>query len=222
MAESGFTPLSHYMEYPPDEMRRRSASFRDDKRRRRSVRDFSDRPVSAEVISDCILAAGSAPSGANRQPWHFVAVSDTETKRQIRQAAENVERELYEKRASEEWLNALAPLKTDENKPFLESAPCLIIVFAEKYRLLPDRTKELNYYVNESVGIATGILITAVHNAGLACLTYTPSPMGFLNKMLNRPYNERPFLLLVVGYPAEGVNVPNLSKKTLDEISTFV
>lgn len=222
MIHSDFTPLSHYIEYPPDEMKQRSVSFLDDIRRRRSVRDFSDRPVPAEVISDCILAAGSAPSGANRQPWHFVVVRNAEVKHWIRQAAENVEHELYNKRASEQWLNALAPLKTNPTKPFLETAPCLIAIFAEKYKLLPDGTKELNYYVNESVGIATGMLITAIHNAGLVCLPYTPSPMRFLNTILNRPENERPFLVLAVGYPADGATVPELDKKTLEQISTFV
>ncbi len=222
MTEPGFAPLSHHIEYPPQEMKQRSASFLDTIQRRRSIRDFSERPVSVEVISDCILAASSAPSGANRQPWHFVVVSDAQTKRLIRQAAESVEHELYIKHASKEWLNALAPLKTNPSKPFLETAPCLIAIFAEKYRLLPDGIKELNYYVNESVGIATGMLITAIHNVGLACLPYTPSPMRFLNRILDRPENERPFLILVVGYPADGATVPELDKKTLGEISTFV
>ena len=222
MTHSDFTPLSHYTEYPPDEMKRRSASFLDDIRRRRSIRDFSDKPVPAEVINNCILAAGSAPSGANRQPWHFVVVRGNEAKRQICQAAESVERELYNKRASEQWLNALATFKTNPDKPFLETAPCLITIFAEKYKLLPDGTKELNYYVNESVGIATGILITAIHNAGLVCLPYTPSPMRFLNTILERPENERPFLLLVAGYPADGATAPKLDKKTLEQITTFV
>jgi len=222
MTDSGFTPLSTYTEYTPEEMKQRSASFLDDVRRRRSIRDFSDRPVPAEVINDCILAAGSAPSGANRQPWHFVVVCDNHIKSQIRQAAENVERELYGKRASEQWLNALAPLKTNPDKPFLETAPCLIAIFAERYKLLQDGTKELNYYVNESVGIATGVLITAIHNAGLVCLPYTPSPMRFLNTILKRPENERPFMVLVVGYPADGATAPKLDKKMLEQISTLV
>jgi len=222
MTQPDFIPLSDYTEYPPDEMKKRSASFLDDMRRRRSMRDFSNRSVSAEVISNCVLAAGSAPSGANRQPWHFVVVHDAEIKRQIRQAAENVERELYDKRASKEWLNALTTFKTTSDKPFLQTAPCLIAIFAEKYKLLPDGTKELNYYVTESVGIATGILITALHHAGLVCLPYTPSPMRFLNTILKRPDNERPLLVLAVGYPAEGATVPELDRKTLEQISTFV
>jgi iodotyrosine deiodinase len=222
MTEMGFSPLSQYIEYPPEEMNRRAASFFDMARRRRSVRSFSSRNIPVEVIKHCISAAATAPSGANRQPWHFVVISDIEVKRQIRAASEKVEHDLYNKRASEEWLNALAPLKTDASKSFLEKAPVIIAVFAEKYKLLPDGNKELNYYVNESVGIATGILITAIHNAGLACLPYTPSPMQFLNAILKRPENERPFLVLVVGYPADNVEVPNLSKKILDQISTFV
>ncbi|MFC1979080.1 nitroreductase family protein [Chloroflexota bacterium] len=196
-------------------MKQRSASFLNDIRHRRSVRDFSDQPVPAKIISDCILAAGSAPSGTNKQPWHFVVVCDAEVKHRIRQSAENVEHEMYNKRASEQWLNALAPLKTNSTKPFLETAPRLIAIFAEKYKLLPDGTKELNYYVTESVGIAIGILITAIHNAGLVCLPYTPSPMRFLNTILKRPENERPFLLLVIGYPADGITVPNLARKRL-------
>jgi nitroreductase len=222
MTEPDFIPLSSYTEYPPDEIKHHSTLFLNNAQRRRSVRDFSDRHVPKEVIQNCILAAGSAPSGANRQPWHFVAVSDTDTKRQIRLAAENVEQALYNKRASKQWLNALARFKTDPDKPFLQIAPWLIVIFAQKYKLLADRTKELNYYVNESAGIAAGILITAIHNAGLVCLPYTPSPMGFLNKILTRPENERPFMVLVVGYPADDVTVPNLPKKTLRQISTFV
>jgi nitroreductase len=222
MKEPDFVPLSSYTKYPPNEMKRRSALFLNDVRRRRSVRSFSNRPVPEEIIQNCILAAGNAPSGANRQPWHFVVVSNPEIKSKIRQAAENVERELYNKRASEQWLNALARFKTNSDKPFLTSAPWLIVIFAEKYEMLSDGTKELNYYINESVGIATGILITAIHNAGLACLPYTPSPMHFLNTILKRPKNERPFLVLVVGYPADGITVPKLDRKTLERTSTFV
>jgi iodotyrosine deiodinase len=222
MSTSKFIPLTSYREYAPQEMEERAASFRADMQRRRSVRQFSSRPVAREVIQDCLLAAGSAPSGANLQPWHFVVVSDAGVKRQIREAAEKEEHEFYHGRAPQEWLDALAPLGTDEQKPFLEIAPYLIVIFAQNYTLLPDGRKLKNYYVTESVGIATGILITALHQAGLVSLTHTPSPMGFLNQILARPENERPFLLLVVGYPADGATVPQLKKKSLKEIATFV
>jgi iodotyrosine deiodinase len=217
-----FVPLDHFREYPPAEMEARAAAFYDDARRRRTVRHFSSRPVPRQVIEHCLLAAGTAPNGANLQPWHFVAVSDPSLKRQIRMAAEKEEREFYQQRAPQEWLDALAPLGTDEHKPFLESAPYLIAIFAQSYSLLPDGRKVKNYYVQESVGIATGILIAALHHAGLASLTHTPSPMGFLNQILQRLVNERPFLLLVVGYPAADAQVPVIGKKSLEEIATFV
>ena len=185
------------------------------------MREFSERPVPREIIEDCIMAAGTAPNGANMQPWHFVVIEDENVKKKIRAAAEEEEKEFYEKRASEEWLKALAPLGTDEKKPFLEEAPYLIAIFAEKYGLTENGDKVLNYYVKESVGIATGMLITAIHHAGLASLTHTPSPMGFLNDILERPSNETPFLLLVVGYPKEEVKVPDITKKPLEEIATF-
>jgi iodotyrosine deiodinase len=217
-----FVPLSQFREYPPEEMRRRAADFAAEMRRRRSVRAFSDRPVEREVIEHCLLAAGTAPNGANMQPWHFAVVSDPSLKRRIREAAEEEERDFYTRRASEEWLDALAPLGTDERKPFLETAPYLIAVFAQSYGLLPDGSKVKHYYVTESVGIATGILITGLHHAGLATLTHTPSPMRFLNGLLGRRENERPFLLLVVGYPAADAVVPDIRRKPLDEITTFV
>ena len=222
MPKSKFVPLSDYKEYPVDEMKQRAAGFYADIRRRRTVRDFSDRPVPQEIIEDCLQAAGTAPNGANLQPWHFVVVSDPDIKKQIREAAEEEERAFYQERATAEWLEALAPLGTDENKPFLETAPYLIVIFAQNYGLAPDGSKIKHYYVAESVGIATGLLITAVHNAGLVSLTHTPSPMGFLGQILNRPPNERAFLILVVGYPAEDAQVPVISKKSLDEIATFV
>lgn len=217
-----FVPLSGYEEYSTKEMETRSAAFYEQVRRRRTVRHFSDRPVPCQVIENCLLAAGTAPSGANMQPWHFVVVSDPAIKRQIRQAAEAEEREFYGGRAPQEWLDALAPLGTDEHKPFLETAPYLIAIFAQSYSLLPDGRKVKNYYVQESVGIATGLLITALHHSGLATLTHTPSPMGFLNQILDRPQNERPFLLLVIGYPAENAQVPVITKKSLAEIATFL
>ena len=203
-------------------MRQRAAAFREQLRRRRTVRDFSSQAVDPKVIEDCLLAAGGAPSGANLQPWHFVVVSDPGMKKQIREGAEKEEREFYHGRAPQEWLDALAPLGTDDQKPFLETAPYLIAIFAQSYGVLPDGRKVKNYYVQESVGIATGMLITAIHHAGLVSLTHTPSPMGFLNTILNRPPNEKPYLLLVVGYPAEGALVPDIGKKPLSEIATFL
>ena len=190
--------------------------------KRRSVRDFSNKPVPASVLEDAILAAGTAPSGANMQPWHFVVVQDQEIKQKIREAAEIEERELYENRASEEWLDALAPLGTDANKPFLETAPALIAIFLKKVTIDENGGKHKNYYTSESVGIATGVLITALHNAGLATLTHTPSPMKFLSQILERPSHERPFLLLVTGYPAEGTRVPDIERLPLDKIATFL
>ena len=222
MTKSNFVPYSTYHEYPLEEMRERAKTFREDLQRRRTIRTFSSRPVPREIIEECIRAAGTAPNGANMQPWHFVAVSDPDVKKQIREGAEKEERDFYERRAPREWLEALAPLGTDWQKPFLEEAPYLIVIFGLSNTILPDGKKLKNYYVTESVGIATGMLITAIHNAGLASLTHTPSPMGFLNKILDRPANERPFLVLVVGYPAEGTTVPDISKKPLDEVATFL
>ena len=190
--------------------------------KRRSVRDFSDQAVPASVLEDAILAAGTAPSGANMQPWHFVVVQDPEVKQKIREAAEIEERELYENRASEEWLDELAPLGTDANKPFLETAPALIAIFLKKVTIDEQGEKHKNYYTSESVGIATGMLITALHNAGLATLTHTPSPMKFLSQILERPSHERPFLLLVTGYPAAGTLVPDIKRLPLDKIATFI
>jgi nitroreductase len=215
-------PLTGYREYPPAEMLERSAAFLAELRRRRTVRQFSDRPVPRAVIENCLAAAGTAPSGANLQPWHFVVVSDPELKRRLRIAAEVEEHEFYTHRAPPEWLDALAPLGTDEHKPFLETAPYLIVIFAQRYGLLPDGRTVKHYYAQESVGIATGMLITALHHAGLATLTHTPSPMNFLNALLGRPENERPFLILVVGYPADGAVVPEIGKKPLEEITTFL
>ncbi len=217
-----FLALSDYQEYPVDVMKRRAAAFFDDLRRRRTVREFSTRPVPREVIEDCLRAAGTAPSGANIQPWHFVVVSDPAIKRTIRVEAEKEEHEFYHHKAPQEWLEALAPLGTDEHKPFLEDAPCLIVIFAETYGVRSDGRKVKHYYAQESVGIATAMLITAIHHAGLVSLTHTPSPMGFLNEILARPVNERPFLILVAGYPADGATVPAITKKPLDDIATFV
>lgn len=217
-----FVPLTTFVEHSPDEMKARAREFYEEIRRRRTVREFSPRPVAREVIDDCLKAAGTAPSGANLQPWHFVVVSDAEVKKKIREAAEVEERKFYSGKAPPEWLEALAPLGTDEHKPYLETAPYLIAVFAQNYALLPDGRNVKNYYVTESVGIALGFLIAALHHAGLATLTHTPSPMGFLSTVLNRPANERAYLLLVVGYPAEDVRVPDITKKPLDDIATFL
>lgn len=210
-----------FREYSPDEMVMRSGEFLAELSRRRTVRDFSSREVPHQVIVDCIRAAGTAPSGANLQPWHFVVVTDPELKSRIRQAAELEEREFYTHRAPKEWLEALAALGTDEHKPFLESAPCLIAVFAQAYAVTEDNRAIKHYYVSESVGIATGFLIAAIHHAGLATLTHTPSPMNFLNEILDRPKSDRPFLLLVVGYPAPDAKVPRIAKKPIDAIVTF-
>lgn len=215
-------PLTTYQAYPVAEMQTRATTFYEEMRRRRSVRDFSERAVPHTILENCLRTAGTAPSGANQQPWHFVVVGDPAVKMQIRQAAETEEREFYERRASQEWLDVLAPLGTDAHKPFLETAPYLIAIFAQVHGLAADGAKLKHYYVTESVGIATGLLIAALHHAGLATLTHTPSPMGFLNQILGRPAHERPFLLLVVGYPADGVLVPAITKKSLDEIATFI
>ena len=221
MSEARFVPLE-WRSLPVEEMRGRARAFRMEASRRRSVRHYSDRPVPRSIIEDCILAAGTAPSGAHRQPWRFVAVSDPETKRCIREAAEEEEREFYGHRAPEDWLEALAPLGTDSDKPFLETASWLIVIFAESYGVDDAGERVKNYYVQESVGIATGMLITAAHTAGLATLTHTPSPMRFLGPLLGRPDRERPFLILVVGFPAENARVPDLERKSLEEIATFV
>jgi len=215
-------PLEADREYPVEEMRERVERFYADLARRRTVREFSDRPVPRDVIETALRAAGTAPSGANLQPWHFVVVSAADAKRKIRAAAEAEEREFYAHRASPEWLAALQPLGTDASKPFLETAPYLIAVFLQKYGRLADGRKVKHYYPTESTGLATGILITALHRAGLATLTHTPSPMKFLNEILGRPPGERPFLLLVVGYPAEGARVPDIGRKDLAEFTTFI
>jgi nitroreductase len=204
---------------PETEMRRRAREFCDVLNRRRSVREFSDEPVPRELIEYAIRSAGTAPSGANRQPWRFVVVGDPELKREIRLAAEEEERFNYEGgRFPPEWLEALAPLGTDWHKPFLETAPWLVVCFKENYGILPDGCKITNYYVNESVGIACGFFIAAIHNMGLVTLTHTPKPMGFLSKLLGRPENEKPYILFPVGYPANDATVPDIKRKALAEI----
>ena len=217
-----FVPLPDFQTYPEVEMEERAERFYDNIRRRRSVRSFSGRPVPEKVIRSAIRSAGTAPNGANLQPWHFVSVSNRSIKSQIRAAAEQEEREFYHRRATKEWLDRLKPLGTNELKPFLEEAPCLIAIFSKTHEVNADGEKSKTYYSTESTGIATGILITALHDAGLATLTHTPSPMGFLNQILHRPINERPFLLLVVGFPHDDVTVPKITKKPLDQIATFL
>lgn len=200
----------------------RAEAFADDLVTRRTVRDFADTPVPRAVIEPCLRAAGSAPSGANQQPWRFVAVARGPLRQRIRAAAEAEERAFYQRRATGEWLQALAPLGTDAEKPFLETAPWLIGIFYERFALDAEGHKHKRYYPQESVGIATGLLIAALHRAGLATLTHTPSPMGFLNQLLGRPRNEMPFLLLVVGHPADGCQVPAIERLPLEAFASFI
>jgi iodotyrosine deiodinase len=221
MNTSAFIPLE-YKTLNEEEMLARSAEFLERMKHRRSVRHFSNRPVQWTIIENCIKVAATAPSGANMQPWHFVIVNELSVKHRIRMAAEEEEREFYAHRAPQEWLDALAPLGTGSDKPFLESAPYLIVIFSRSYSQTPQGRKVKHYYVSESVGIATGFLITALHQSGLATLTHTPSPMRFLNEILNRPQNEHPFLILVVGYPAENAEVPMITKKPFNEITTVI
>ena len=217
-----FVPAPEIERRSDEQLIQRAWEFFQMMERRRTIRDFSDRPMPREVIEHCIRAAGTAPSGANLQPWHFVAVSDPKVKHEIRVAAEAEEKEFYEHRAPKAWLEALAALGTDWRKPFLEIAPWLIAVFAQPFRILPDGTRSPTYYPLESTGIAAGLLVTALHSCGLATLTHTPSPMGFLNRILGCPPHEKPFVLLVAGHTAEDAMVPDIARKALDEISTFV
>ena len=212
-----FVSYTHEV-YSPEEMIRRSNDFYQWIDKRRTVRDFSDKPIPQEVIHNIVKAASTAPSGAHKQPWTFCIVEDSTLKREIRIAAEKEEKESYENRMSEEWLNDIRPLQTDWQKPFIEVAPYLIVVFKKAYDLLPEGSKRTNYYVNESVGIACGFLLAAVHHAGLVALTHTPSPMNFLTSLLKRPENERPFLLIPVGYPHPETYVPKLERKSINEV----
>ena len=215
-------PLNSFQRYALDEMQRRAGDFYHDVNRRRTVREFTDTPLPEGLIENCLKSADTAPSGANQHPWHFVVIKDANLKKQIRINAEDEEREFYENRAPQEWLDALAPLGTDSEKPFLETAPCLIVIFARVYGIHPEGQKIKHYYVNESVGIATGILITALHHSGLVSLTHTPSPMRFLNRCLKRPENERPFLVLVTGFPSNDAKIPDLKRRNISEIATFL
>jgi len=216
-----FIPLEFTLLSEP-EMLERSTEFYNSIKKRRTVRDFSNREIPIEIVKNALRSAGTAPNGANMQPWHFVVVTNKDIKHKIRIAAEEEEREFYNSKAPQEWLDDLSPLGTDASKPFLEYAPVLIAVFEKKYGINELGEKKKYYYTKESVGIACGILITALHQSGLATLTHTPSPMNFLNEVLNRPANEKPFLLLVVGYPKENTMVPNISKKSLTEIADFI
>ena len=217
----GFKKLD-FEEYSESKMRSRSESFLNEIITRRTVREFSDRIVPIDIINNCIKTAASAPSGANKPPWQFVVVRDSGIKTKIREAAEKEEKEFYGHRATKEWLEDLNQFGTDWHKPFLETAPYLIVVFRKIYDLEDDGTQRKNYYVNESVGIASGFLLAALHHAGLITLTHTPSPMNFLGEILNRPKNEKAFLLIPVGYPAKDAEVPDISKKPFGEISKIV
>ncbi|HMO13255.1 MAG TPA: nitroreductase family protein [Pirellulaceae bacterium] len=221
MSTFEFEPFQGLPQLSDSQQLQRAQSFYEQLKQRRTIRHFSDKMIPEEVIDWCLMSAGTAPNGANLQPWHFALVKSTAIKREIRLAAEQEEKEFYNGRAPQAWLDALAPLGTDEHKPFLEIAPYLIVIFAKTISLMEDGRQIKNYYVNESVGIATGMLISALHACGIATLTHTPSPMKFLNEILGRPGHERPFLILVVGYPAENATVPRIVKKTLDEIRTI-
>ena len=224
MATEKRVPLDGYVEYPPEEMQARAEAFAGNLKRRRTVRDYSDRPVDRRIVEQAIAAAGSAPSGANHQPWHFVVLTAADRRKRLREAAEAEERAFYDGKASEEWLEALAPLGTDADKPFLEHAPVLIAVFAQKRGGERVGQDKKNYYINESVGIACGFLLAALHEAGLVTLTHTPNPMRFLNEVCERPATEKPYMLIVGGYPAEGATVPEhaLVKKSLEEITSWL
>ena len=213
MSHRKHLPFTGLPDLTPAQRLAAARAFRNRISTRRTIRDFSDQAVDPEVIRECILAAGQAPSGANKQPWHFEVIGDPDLKRRIRLAAEAEEREFYQGRASDEWLAALAPLGTDEEKPFLETAPWLIVIFEQRHGLDADGEKVRYYYTKESVGLAAGFLIAALHEAGLATLTHTPSPMNFLNRILERPAHEKPFLLLVAGHPAADATVPDITRK---------
>ncbi len=216
-------PLPDRADMSDDEMATSATAFYENIARRHSIRDFSDRPVPKEIISECIRAAGTAPSGANHQPWHFVAIADPEIKHEIRIAAEKEEEKFYAGGGGDEWIKALEPIGTGASKPHLDIAPWLVVIFAQRYGEFDDGTRYKNYYVPESVGIATGFLIAALHKAGLSCLTHTPNPMRFLNKMLNRPESEKAIMILVVGHPSSDATVPAVAKikKSLDQILTI-
>ena len=216
-------PLPDYREIPPSDMQAGARDFYDFIRTRHTVRDFSSRPVPRSIIEDCIRAAGTAPNGANHQPWHFSVIGDAAMKARIREAAEEEEKAFYAGKAGEEWLKALEPLGTDASKPFLEEAPWLIVIFGERRSQSADGVLRKNYYVPESIGIATGFLIAALHKAGLATLTHTPNPMSFLNEICGRPAHDKPYILMVAGYPKADATIPRhaMEKRPLNDIATF-
>ena len=222
MTDKTLQPLTEYRKLPEAEMKKRAVAFYHQMRKRRTVREFSTQPVDRNVIENCLRAAATAPSGANQQPWQFVVVSDPAVKRQIRASAEKIETTFYTQKATLKWRETLKHLKTGPSKPFLETAPYLIAIFSQSYSYSANGEKQKHYYVSESVGISTGMLITALHHAGLATLTYTPANMKFLNKLLSRPSNEKAFMILVVGYPAKSALVPSIRKKKLEDISVFI
>jgi len=217
-------PLPDYLELPANEMQANAEAFYDFIRKRHTVRDFSSRPVPRAIIETCLRAAGTAPNGANHQPWHFSVIGNRDVKARIRAAAEEEEQAFYAGKAGEEWLKALEPLGTDASKPFIEEAPWLIAIFGERKSASADGVLRKNYYVPESIGIATGFLIAALHSAGLATLTHTPNPMSFLNEICGRPAHDKPYILLVVGYPKEDATIPEhaMRKRGLSEIATFL
>lgn len=224
MQQHDCLPLPDYQEFSVEQMLDRSKTFYDQIKKRHTVRDFSDRAVPREIIDECLRAAGTAPSGANHQPWHFAVIGSDEVKAEVREKAEKEERGFYdEKKAGEEWLDALAPLGTDSHKPYLQSAPWLIAIFAERRGGIEAGMDRKNYYVPESVGIATGFLINALHNAGLVTLTHTPKPMNFLNDICQRPATDKPYILLVTGFPAQGATIPHHAtvKKSLTDIASY-
>ena len=222
MSEKAYLPLIDYCKLPEAEMKQRASEFYAKMRRRRTVRNFSDRRVEHSIIEDCLRTAATAPSGANQQPWSFVVVSDRNVKQNIREASEKIEKDFYSKKATEKWTDALKHLGTVPSKPFLEIAPYLIVIFTQRYGFSANGDKMKHYYASESVGIATGMLITALHHAGLVTLTYTPANMKFLNKILSRPANEKPFMILVTGFPAKNALVPAIQKKTLEDVAVFI
>jgi len=217
-----FIPYSDYTEPTPAEMKNRADEYYSEMSKRRTVRHFSDRPVPLEIIKTCLKTASTAPSGAHMQPWSFVVVSDDELKLKIHVASEQVEENFYTNPANRSWIKDLEPMGVNQSKPFLAAAPYLIAVFYQSYGFHPDGTRRKHYYVKESVGIATGLLISAIHHVGLTSLTYTPSKNSYLNDLLNRPQNEKPYLVLVVGYPEDNVMVPDIKRKSLEDIATFV
>jgi len=221
MEPPAFIPWDSFQELPQDQMQAQALAFYDRMKRRRCVRSFSERPVPREIIESCVSAAGTAPSGANKQPWHFAIVADPQRKQEIREAAEEHEQAFYQKIQDTQWVDALRPLGTGIDKPFLTQAPYVVVVFAQRFHTDSQGNTEKHYYVKESVGMAVGFFLVALHQAGLASLVYTPAPMSFLDSLLHRPSNERAFCVCPIGYPAADALVPNQSRKTIEQIATW-